>query len=74
MGMTLLPANAVLCHWCWTSLDTLTKRSKHDQIRQRANTIVSQHVALLPDLVVCSLAAVISRNELQLSSSRPPIT
>ena len=60
MGMTLLPANAVLCHWCWTSLDTLTKRSRHDQIRQRANTIVSQHVALLPDLVVCSLAAVIT--------------
>jgi hypothetical protein len=60
MGMTLLPANAVLCQWCWTSLKNITKRNNHDQIRQRANTIVSQHVAQLPDQVVCSLAAVIT--------------
>eukprot|EP01046_Picozoa_sp_COSAG06_P044079 COSAG06_NODE_5881_length_3230_cov_2.068349_1_plen_355_part_10 len=42
------------------SFGARSHRSKHDQIRQRADTIVSQHVSLLPDQVVCSLAAVIT--------------
>ena len=55
-GLQLLPENICLCGDCWVLVEDL-RRKDDEATRARAQQIVSEHIDMLPDVLLATLSA-----------------